>query len=149
MIRPNIANRSFDRMGERYAHLIDPYHFLGRSSFDIPRHGKKVPAVNLLQNGKDFVLEIAVPGFAREEIQVFLEEDVLTVRGEKHRSAQHEQDRDYVLEEFDTDSFERSFKLARSLDRKEIEARYENGVLRLTFRNLAPLEKTAQTVEVQ
>lgn len=148
MFRPNIRNRSFDRMGERYAHVIDPYHFLGRSSFDIPRHERKEPSVNIRREGADFVLELAVPGFTKEEIQVLLDDDILTVRGAKRHSEHREEDQEYILEEFEIDSFERSFKLAKRITQDQISAHYEHGVLRLTFINLTEEVKPARQVEI-
>lgn len=148
MLRPNIRNRSFDRMGEKYSHLIDPYHFLGRSSFDIPWPEEKVPSVNIHRNGADFVLELAVPGFAKDDIEIIVKEDVLTIRGEKSRSEERSKDREYILEEFNTEAFERSFKLAQRIMHDQITAHYENGVLTLTFANVAAPERTQQTVEI-
>mgnify|MGYP002280575009 CR=1 FL=1 len=56
----------------------------------------------------------------------------------------------YVLEEFNFDSFERRFRLSDSISREKISARYENGMLYLTFVDVpAEEEREAQTVEVQ
>ena len=147
MLRAPIQNRAFDRMGERWARLIDPYHFLGRSSFDVHmKEGR--PPVNIIKNGKLFEMEIMVPGFKKGELDISVESGVLTIKGEK--DVNHE-DRDgvFVLEEFDFSSFERKFKLADSIKREKISARYENGILRLTFVDVPEEEETdRQTVEV-
>ncbi|NBC06402.1 MAG: Hsp20 family protein [Bacteroidetes bacterium] len=147
MLRAPIQNRAFDRMGERWARLIDPYHFLGRSSFDVHlKEGR--PPVNIIKNGKLFEMEIMVPGFKKGELDVSVDSGVLTIKGEKNVS--HE-DREgvFVLEEFDFSSFERKFKLADSIKREKISARYENGILRLTFVDVPEAEETdRQTVEV-
>ncbi len=130
MIRPNIKNRAFDRMGEKYARLIDPNHFLGRSAFDIPY--RKIPPVNIIKDGKLFEMEVLVPGFKKEELEVRVADDILTIRGEKSSSPK-EQKGKYIVEEFNFDTFERKFKLANSIGREKIDAAYENGVLKLTF----------------
>ena len=147
MLRAPIQNRAFDRMGERWARLIDPHHFMGRSSFDI--HAKKgLPPVNIIKDGKLFEMEIMVPGFKKGELDVSVDSGILTVKGEKDVS--HE-DRDgvFVLEEFDFSTFERKFKLSDNIAREKISARYENGILRLTFVDVPEEEETdRQTVEV-
>ena len=150
MWRPNIRNRAFDRMGEGFAPLIDPEHFLGRSAFDIPRREDKYcPAANLKQEGELYVLELAVPGFDREEIEITVENDILAVRGEKSKSEKIGKGAGFILEEFGYDSFERMFKLAPSIAHEKITARYENGILRLTFTDVPKEEeKTYQTVKV-
>jgi HSP20 family protein len=148
MIRPNI-NRAFDRMGETWAHKIDPSHFLGRSAFDIPRKKEVVPAANIKKDGKLFELELAVPGFDKEEIEISVREDILLIRGEKSSSApQHKSE--YILEEFDFSSFERSFKLAPTLSHEKITAKLERGILRLTFIDVPKEEEKAiQKVKVE
>ena len=140
MWRAKIKNRAFDRMGEEYAKLIDPNHFLGRSSFDIPY--KKVPPVNIIQEGKLYETEVIVPGFTKEELDVTVKDDILTIRGEKSGTEGGRKDK-YILEEFDFDTFERKFKLAHAIGHEKITAKYENGVLRLTFTDVPKEQEKA------
>jgi HSP20 family protein len=151
MWRPNIKNRAFDRMGERYAHVIDPDHFLGRSAFDIPwRRKKGFPPVNLKKEKELFIIEMAVPGFEKDEIEILLDDDILTVRGEKSKSEKATKDEEFILEEFDFDSFERKFKLAASVAHEKITAKYDSGILRLTFIDVPEEEeKGFQTIKVE
>lgn len=152
MWRPNIRNRAFDRMGERYAPVIDPSHFLGRSAFEIPRHWE-FPKANIKQkgeNGEIFELELAVPGFAKEDIEIQMRDDVLIIKGKKSQTPPVEQASEFLLEEFAVDSFERKFKVAASVAHEKITAHYENGILRLTFIDVPKEEeKKFQTVKVQ
>jgi len=132
MFRPKTRNHAFERMGEVYARLIDPDHFLGRSAFDI-KYPKDVPPANIIhKDDKIFELQLAVPGFAKDEIEILVKEGVLTVRGEKSKSEQIEKSQ-YILEEFDFQSFERNFRLADSVAKENIDAEYKNGILKLTF----------------
>ena len=133
MIRANLKNRTFDRMGERFAPLVNPYHFLGRSAFDIPWHiTKKIPPVNLKKSDQLFEILIAIPGFAKEDIEVKVKDDILTVRGERKNLTEETND-EYVIKEFSLDSFERKFKLSAGIGHEKIKAKYENGILKLTF----------------
>ncbi|MCB0581051.1 MAG: Hsp20/alpha crystallin family protein [Phaeodactylibacter sp.] len=140
MWRAKIRNRAFDRMGEEYARLIDPNHFLGRSAFDIPY--RNVPPVNILRNGALFEMEVMVPGFTREELEITVKDDILTIRGEKSATKGDKKD-NYILEEFDFDSFERKFRLANAIGHEKITARYDNGILRLTFVDVPKEEEKA------
>ena len=140
MWRAKIKNRAFDRMGEEYAKLIDPDHFLGRSAFDI--HYKDMPPVNIIQEGKLFEMEVMVPGFRKEELEITVKDDILTIRGEKSTSKGEKKSK-YILEEFDFDSFERKFKLAHAVGHEKITARYDNGILRLTFVDVPKEEEKA------
>ncbi len=146
MLRPHI-NRAFDRMGETWAHKIDPEHFLGRSAFDLPWKKPK-PAANIKKEGTFFELELAVPGFKKEEIEISVKNDLLTICGKKSKSdAVFESE--YILEEFDFDSFERCFKLSPTISHEKITAKLENGVLRLTFTDVPKEQERAyQKVKV-
>lgn len=140
MWRPNINNRTFDRMGERYAHVIDPYHFLGRSSLEWPHKKNFVPPINLRKSDQLFVLEIAVPGFTKEEIEITVNDDILKIRGEKVQK-EASPDKELILEEFNYDAFERSFKLAKGLGHEKINARLESGILSLEFIDVPETEE--------
>lgn len=140
MLRPNLRNRTFDWMGESWGPLVDPHHFLGRSPFDISWHlDKKKPAVNVKKNGELFEMQVAVPGFAKEDIEITVKDDILTIRGEK-KTMEKETESDFVIKGFSTDSFERKFKLGKGIGHEKIKAKYENGVLTLTFIDV-PTEK--------
>lgn len=149
MWRPNISNRSFDRMGERYAHLIDPYHFLGRSALEWPHNKQFVPPVNFRKSDQLFVLEIAIPGFTKEEIEITVNDDILKVRGEKAQK-EPSPDKELILEEFNYDAFERSFKLATGLGHEKIKASLQSGILSLEFIDVPEAEeKMYQKIPVQ
>lgn len=144
MFRPKIRNHAFERMGENYARLIDPDHFLGRSAFDIKYKDEEVvPPVNIIRKDeKIFELELAVPGFTKDELEVLVQDGVLTVRGEKSKS-EHVDRSKYILEEFNFKSFERCFRLAENVAKENIEAAYQNGILKLTFVDVPEEEERA------
>lgn len=144
--RPNIRNRAFDWMGEGYKPLIDHSHFMGHNSFDFPRHFE--PATNIAQHEKELVFDVLVPGFTKDNLEVSIKGDMLTVKGEKpHRV--RETGVEYVVEEFSTDSFERQFKLSKDVSTDHIEAKCENGVLHISFYDEKPKTyKRAHNIEV-
>ena len=149
MLRANVKNRTFDWMGERYAHIIDPYHFLGRSLLN-PVWGKQRnrPPVNIRKDNKIFEMEIAVPGYTKDDLEIIIKDDMLTVKGE-NKIADFSPIGEYVLREFDTETFERKFVLAKGIGHKNIEAECKKGILKLTFYDVpAEDEKWYKKVEV-
>lgn len=145
MWRAKISNHAFERMGERYAHLIDPDHFLGRTAFDFPWRKESMPAANVIKKGNVFELQLLVPGYSKEEIEIVVEDDILKVRGEKNKSGQTQESEEFILEEFDFDSFERCFKLSPKITHDKITAKYENGILTLAFEDIPVEEKKTHT----
>lgn len=146
MLRSNIRNRTFDWMGEKFAPIIDPNHFMGRSSLD-SKWGKKKPFVNILKEGEIFEIDIVVPGFNKKEITVTIADDILTVKGEKKKLTE-KVDSEYVLKEFEQDSFERNFRLAKNIGHEKVKANYKNGILKIKFINV-PTEEKIENKEVE
>ena len=143
-----IRNRSFDRIGDQYTPVIDKDHFLGHTPFG--SHWKKgTPGeISLTTTGELFVMEVSAQGYAKEELTVAISDDILVVRGLKKSKKEHPETA-MIVEEFDTESFERKFKISSNISRERITAKYESGILRLTFIDVPPEEeKNARLIEV-
>ncbi|MGB3065118.1 MULTISPECIES: Hsp20/alpha crystallin family protein [Sphingobacterium] len=92
-----------------------------------------VPAVNIKENGDAFEVEVAAPGMARDDFKVTLDGNLLTISSAKEEKHEEQQD-NYTRREFSYQSFQRSFELQKDVvDQENIEARYENGMLKLTI----------------
>jgi HSP20 family protein len=89
-----------------------------------------MPATNVVENDKSFEIEFAIPGMNREDIKINVENDVLTVSSEKE-AKKEEKDKNYTRKEFSYSSFSRSFTLPETVDADQINARLENGILKV------------------
>jgi len=90
------------------------------------------PAANIIENDKDFSIELAVPGMKKDDFKVNLENDILTISVEKEEMNEKE-DKNFTRREFRFDSFSRSFSLPEVVDQEKIKADYKNGVLSLVL----------------
>ena len=86
------------------------------------------PKVNIHEDEKGYSLELAAPGFAKEDFKIDLEKDVLTISVEK-KTEQTEDKKGYTRREFHYGSFKRSFILPEVVDADAIKGAYENGIL--------------------
>jgi HSP20 family protein len=87
-----------------------------------------VPAMDLVETDDHFVLRADLPGLTHDDVDVSLEENVLTVSGE--RKGEHEERREgFYRVERATGTFSRSLTLPDGVDGDAIAARFENGVL--------------------
>jgi HSP20 family protein len=77
-------------------------------------------------------LLIQIPGVARDDVKVNVEDDALTVRG-KRKAGQNEKKISHGRAEIYFGSFNRSFVIPDSLDMSDIDARIEKGVLKIRF----------------
>ena len=87
-----------------------------------------VPAVNISESDEGFHLEMAAPGFIKEDFKLSVENDVLTVSAEK-KSEKDEKGKKFTRREFSYSSFRRSFTLPEMVDTDKIQAAYENGLM--------------------
>ncbi|WP_315058804.1 Hsp20/alpha crystallin family protein, partial [Chryseobacterium indoltheticum] len=103
----------------------------GNNNFSASR--TTLPSVNIKELEKAFEVEVAAPGMKKEDFSITLDGNMLTIASSKE-DQQEEKDGKYTRREFSYQSFQRSFELSKDVvDDENIEARYENGVLRLTI----------------
>jgi len=88
------------------------------------------PVVNEKVDEKGYYLEIDLPGVKKEDIEISVNDSILTVAGERKLEKKEEKENYTRIESF-FGRFERSFKLPADADAENIEAKYENGVLKL------------------
>ncbi len=91
-----------------------------------------VPAVNIKENEKDYELELAVPGHKKDDFNIEVDKDVLTVSLEV-KSEETEKTENYTRREFSLNSFKRAFTLPESIDSDKIDATYVDGILKFTL----------------
>lgn len=104
------------------------------------------PAVDIVENETAYLLKAEVPGLAPENIDVQVENDVLTVRGERQHENE-EQRGGYRRVERSYGSFARSFVLPKGTRADAIDAQVQHGVLTVTIPKAAAA--TARKIEVK
>ena len=92
----------------------------------------KMPAVNILETATDYKIELAAPGLTKEDFQINLKKDNLSVWAER-KAVEGAEVKDYNRKEFDFNSFARSFVLPDTIDAEKISAEYVNGILYITI----------------
>jgi len=110
-------------------------------------NGQAIPAVNISETDSQYKLELVVPGKAKEDFDIRIEDDVLIVSSEEEEK-KDSTDNNYTIKEYNYNSFSRSFKLPENTDKDKIEAKYENGVLILSIQKQENIEKLSQTINV-
>jgi HSP20 family protein len=112
----------------------DPFEEMNRQMSDMlwPRSMAEplgwTPTVDMVDHNGEYVLTAEIPGMTKDDIEVDVQDDVLTLRGEKTESSEHE-DKDHRLYERRYGAFERRFTLSRAVDGEAVTAEYEDGVL--------------------
>ena len=113
----------------------------------IVRRVANMPAVNIKENGDHYLVSVAAPGLKKEDFQIDVENNMLTIRSEKEEEKE-EKDSRFTRREYSYSSFSRSFGLPDDVKQDGIDARYENGELRITLPRKEEAKKTAASRQI-
>ena len=104
--------------------------WFGREEGEEPITRRWMPALDVTETSDAYHIDVEVPGIRPEDINVTVDQGMLTISGER-RSEEEKSDRSYHRVERRYGSFRRSISLPRDVDASRVEAKYDNGVLRL------------------
>ena len=104
--------------------------------------------VNIKENENGYHLEVIAPGFEKNDFKVSLEQNILTISGEKKKSETTEKE-NQVRKEYEFRSFKRSFTIDDKVDATNIEASYVNGVLVLNLPKKEPVKASAKEIVIK
>lgn len=91
---------------------------------------ENVPAVNVKELDNGFALEVAIPGMSKEDINLEVNDRVLTISSKHEEKKEEKGDNgNYTRREFSYSAFSRSFTLPKDVDLEGIEGNYKDGVL--------------------
>jgi HSP20 family protein len=92
----------------------------------------QMPAVNIKEDDKNYVLDLAIPGIDKKDLKIDMNEDVLTISSEAKSESEENKD-GYKRKEFSYSAFSRSFYIPENVNREKIEANYKDGVLSVSL----------------
>jgi HSP20 family protein len=107
-----------------------------------------VPPVNIYETNEAYWLELSVPGRKKELFTLNVEDNTLTV-GYEDTTSEEQKDTRIVRKEFAAGNFKRVFNLGEQIDTNEINAKYENGLLKVTLARKKEIKPQAKQINVQ
>ncbi len=144
-LRPDPLKELLD-LQERMNRLFD--ETLGRENLDEPAaiHGVWMPVADVLETADSYVIELELPGLAREQIEIQAHGDELVVRGERSGCLHGKPETFHRLERHHG-PFARGFRFAEEVDPDHIRAEFTDGLLRLLVPKAGPRRTTRIRVE--
>ncbi len=133
----------FDRLRKEMDQLWDSF-FEGRPGKRAKEEGRWLPSLDVAETKGDLVVKAELPGMDPKDIDISLNEGVLTIRGEK-KQEKEEKEEGYHLIERSYGSFVRSVRLPKDVQSNKIEASFKNGVLKV----ILPKSEEAKKKEVK
>lgn len=100
--------------------------------FQALRLGINVPSANVSETPKEYLVELAAPGLERKDFKVEIDNHTLTISSEKKEESKEEKN-GYSRKEFSYSSFSRSFSLPDNVKEANIDAKYQDGILKISI----------------
>ncbi len=112
------------------------------------RLGEFTPRVDVRETDEELIVTAELPGLEEKDFEVLLEDDVLTIKGEK-RTEHGEQREGYRHAESSSGSFRRAIPLPSEIDADAVKATYKQGVLKVVLPKLPEARRQARSVPVE
>lgn len=111
-----------------------------------PEGSRWLPPVNVEETKDELILTAELPGLKQEDVELGVENNVLTIRGQKEETREETEEWRYHVWERRYGSFRRSFTLPRTVSADDISASFEDGVLHVRMPK-AP-ESKGRTIKI-
>jgi HSP20 family protein len=107
-----------------------------------------VPSIDLSETKESYIVKAEIPGMEAKDIDITLQDDLLTIRGEK-KQEKEEKDENYHFVERSYGSFTRSIRLPQEVKGDKIKASYKDGVLKITLPKSEEAKKKETKIKVE
>lgn len=132
--------REMDDLFRQYAPLF------GRSQLN--GEGEWSPAANITESEKEYLIKADLPEVKKEDVKITLENDVITISGERKNVKEHKDENEIRVESL-YGSFTRSFSLPKNVDAKGIRAETKDGTLRVHIPKAEAAQQKTVAIEVK
>ena len=106
------------------------------------------PKADIYSDEQNIYVELEVPGVKKEDLKISLKDYVLTVSGEKKSQNKDDRELNYYKSERSFGVFSRNFTLSKEVDQENIQASYENGILRIVVNKQLKEQKLEKEIKI-
>lgn len=130
----------------------DPFENFFEGFFRPVRRGgeteSQTPAVDVVERAKEFVVTADLPGVKKEDIQITLQDSVLSISAESKKQSEEKQGERVIRRERRYGKFLRTMQLGQDIDESNVKASFNNGVLELTLPKKEEVQPKKVTVPI-
>ena len=148
-----MSKQALTKTSERFPTFFDDFFKPWNEWFDNENNfltrQTRIPSVNITENKDQYNVSLAVPGMKKDDFKIDVEGNILTISCEKDETKEENEKR-YTRKEYSYSSFSRSFTLPDEVNREKIDARYEEGLLKISLPRKEEVKKfAAKQIAVQ
>ena len=115
--------REFDNIHNSVKQYFDDFASM-KSSFNTESFS---PKIDISEKGNQLIIDAEVPGIKKEDLKITLQDNILTIEGEK-KNVSETKERKYFKTERSYGAFKKSFTLPEDVDSEKVDAKFKNGV---------------------
>lgn len=142
-----IVRNNYNPFAELEA-IREQFNKVLNSASDVKSNIAFIPVVNTREGDDAYFVEVELPGVKKEDISIDVNEDILTISGER-KIKEEQKDENFYKVESQYGKFERSFNLPEDVDTDNIEATSNNGVLEIKIPKNQKVEKKPKKIEIK
>jgi HSP20 family protein len=106
------------------------------------------PRIDIFDNEQTFSVVAEIPGIKKENLKITLQDNILTIEGEKKKEDEVKE-KNYYRSERVFGSFKRCFTLPAEVDSEKVDAKFEDGILMINLKKLEPKQKNEKVIELK
>ena len=134
--------RDLDHISNRFQRFYD----------DIPSVNNHMqesfsPRIDISESENCIQLNAEIPGVTKENLKITLQDNILTIEGEKKKLSE-EKEKNFFREERLYGKFKRSFTLPIEVDSEDVDAKFTNGILEIVLKKVEPKEEQERIIEL-
>lgn len=139
-----LSESFIEDLPERLRHMLE-----GTLPFEAVQNVSWMPAMTIVEKNGSLLVTAELPGIAPESVDITVEDDLLTISGEKvEEKTEDDKDAQFYLWERRYGSFRRSFTLPHAVEVDKITAQYTKGVLTITLPKAATVAPKGRKITV-
>ena len=138
--------RLLDRVQDEFAEMEKTFNELFSDSGSLLGFNSGFPKCNVMEFGDRFLIEMAIAGFGKKDVEIKISDNEMKVSGVK--KVQHA-DAKYHVKELANRAFAKTISIPKSVDVEKIEAIFEDGVLKILLPKLEEKKTTTKVIEIK
>ena len=135
--------RDLDHISNRFHRLFDEFPGLPSSNSD-----SFSPRIDISEDEKAILINAEIPGVPKEKIKITLQDNILTIEGEKKKVTE-EKEKNFYREERSFGQFKRSFTLPVEVDSETVDAKFNDVILDIRLSKLEPKKEKERVIELK
>lgn len=117
-------------------------------SYDFNMSESFSPRIDISEDEKNILVEVEIPGVKKEDIKITLQDNILTLQGEKKKE-EKEEGKNFFRTERKYGSFKRCFTLPEEIDSDKVDAKFNDGILNITLKKLEVKQAKEKEIQVK